>query len=271
MKSVKKELVAGAILILVLMLFVNAAVALTYPIRCQSLSGVTDETGVNLIDGGSIQIICTGADGSIDSPDSNGNPLDDDWLVDTTYAGCGFKLSEPNSGKFDTNVNTTNLSEGDIIYCRAWNVATITDATYYGDSGTYTIPASADEHDFGTWSTDKEKPILSPTPTPFTTPIPSLTPTASPSHSPAQIQTPTSGEQTPSPAPSLSPFPALTPATSPGPTSSPSPTLTPAKPTPSPQTPAPTATEAPMDVKVLISSLAISIVIALRKRKRYKT
>ena len=154
MKKKKLAVGAGAILILVMMLLAHTAVALTYPIRCQSLSGVDDETGANLIDGDLIQIICTGADGIIDLPDSSGNPTSDDWLVDTTYAGCNYKLSEPNSGKFDTNVDTTYLSEGEIIYCRAWNDAAITDATRYGNSKTYTIPWSADEHDFGTWMTD---------------------------------------------------------------------------------------------------------------------
>lgn len=90
--------------------------ALDNTVTCQSLSGVEDETGAKLIDGDLIQIICTGADGSIDLPDSNGNPTGDDWLLDTTYAGCGFKLSEPDSGKFNTNIDTSNLNIGDIIY-----------------------------------------------------------------------------------------------------------------------------------------------------------
>lgn len=163
-KSVNRGLIAGTILILVLMLLVHTALALTYPIRCQSLSGVDDENGANLTYGDIIQIICTGDDDTIDSPYIGGEPRGDDWLVDTTSAGTGYKQTEPNSGKFDTNIETTNLTAGDLIYCRAWNDDTFAGATYYGNSGTWAIPGSADEHDFGTWSTNNPTGPLPPIP-----------------------------------------------------------------------------------------------------------
>ena len=163
-KSAKKEFVAVAILILVMTLLVHTAEALDNTIKCQSLSGVKDETGANLTDGDFIQIICTGANGSIDIPPaSNGDPTGDDWLVDTTCAGYGFPFEPDDSGKFDEAIDTSNLNVSDIIYCRAWNNNTIANATHYGDSGIYIITGEMMEiRNFGTWPTDTEKP----TPTP---------------------------------------------------------------------------------------------------------
>ena len=165
MKITKKWLAVGIILILAMLLFVNTAVALSYVVRCQSLSGVDDENGANLTDNDVIQIVCTGGDGTIDPPYSGGEPSGDDWLVDTTYAGCNYKSSEPNSGKFDIlSINTTDLTAGDLIYCRAWNDDTFAGATYYGDSSTWAIPGSEDKHDFGTWSTNQATGPLPPIP-----------------------------------------------------------------------------------------------------------
>jgi len=254
------------IALLVSAVFVSIAIAQPVAITVCSTTGVVDENRVPLLGDGSsisdfVQLINAGSDGIINPPDGNGNPTGDDSLICEIRIGEGYPF-EPDKGKFSHGLG---LEVDTVIYCRAWNEASIEDATYYGDSITITV-TEAVAYDFGTWSTDKEKSTPSPTASPSPSPTPTPTPTASPS--PAQTETPIPGE----PTPSLSPSPALTPAGSPSPISSPA--LTPAKPTPSPQTPAPAANEAPVatpvDVKVLISSFAISIVIALRRRKRYK-
>jgi len=262
--------------LLVVAAFVSMVIAQPIGINVYSTTGIEDENGVPLLGDGSsssdlVQLINSSSDGTINSPDGNGNPTGDDSII------CRIRIGEyypPDEGRF-CHFGVT-VEKDTTIYCRAWNDATVTTATHYGDSITISVTEAGD-YDFGTWSTDTEKTTPSPTASPSSspTPTPTSSPTASPS--PALTETPISStcEQTPSPTPSLSPSPSptRTPAASPGPISSPTLT-TPAKPTPSSQTPAPAATSTPtpavtpMDAKVLISSLAISIVIALRKRKR---
>lgn len=264
--------------LLVVAVFVSMTIAQPpLPVTVSSTTGVIDENGVPLLGDGSsssdlVQLINAGSDGTINPLDENGNPTGDDSLICDTRIGVGYGPPEWNQGKFSHGLG---LEVDTVIYCRAWNDAMTTTATRYGDSIAITVTEAGD-YGFGTWATDTEKTTPSPTASPSPSPTPTPTPTSSPTTppSPAQTETPTSGEaeQTPSPAPSLSPSPSptLTPAASPTPVSSPAPA--PAEPTPSLQTPTPTATEAPavtpMDVKVLIGSIAISIVIAWRKRKK---
>ena len=258
MREMKSAKIAVRIIasLLVVAVFVSMVIAQPpLPVTVSSTTGVMDENGVPLLGDGSsssdlVQLINAGSDGTINPPDENGNPTGDDSLICEIRIGEGYGPPEWNQGKFSHGLG---LEVDTVIYCRAWNDAMTTTATRYGDSNTTTVTEAGD-YCFGTWATDTEKSTPAPTASP--SPSPSPTPTTSPS--PALTETPIIGEPTP------------TPAASPGPISSP--TLTPAKPTPAPQTPAPAATETPavtpIDIKVLIGSLAISIVIAWRKGKK---
>ncbi|RJS69191.1 hypothetical protein CW714_08950, partial [Methanophagales archaeon] len=129
-----------------------------------SLTGVKNEDGNWLSGDGSessdlVQLIDVGPDGIINPPDENGNPTGDDSIICEIRIGEGYPL-EQDKGKFSYDLG---LEAGTVIYCRAWNEASIEDATYYGDSDTITVTEMGD-YDFGTWSTDTEKPTPTPTP-----------------------------------------------------------------------------------------------------------
>jgi len=135
--------------------------ALCGTLEAMSTTGVMDEGGTVPLQGDAsggdlVQLIWIGSDGQIDSPDSEGNPTDDDSLLGTTYIGYGYPF-EPNSGKFGKNFDHDLLINGNIVYVRAFNNPTVVaGVTLYGDSEThvYNDVGGFDSHDFGTWQTD---------------------------------------------------------------------------------------------------------------------
>ncbi|RJS69227.1 hypothetical protein CW714_08930, partial [Methanophagales archaeon] len=131
-------------------------------ITVKSTTGVKDETGAWLLGDGSetsdlVQLIDVGPDGIINPPDENGNPTGDDSIICEIRIGEGYPFN-PDEGKFSHSVS---VASGTVIYCRAWNDASPSTATYYGNSSTMTV-AGAGDYDFGTWSTDTKKPSLIP-------------------------------------------------------------------------------------------------------------
>ena len=167
-KREKTKIVALAVASLVIMAFVSLAIAQPLPIVVKSTTGVMDESGVvPLLGDGSetgdlVQLINVGPDGVISPPDEeSGNPIGDDSLICTIRIGVGYGPGDWDKGKF---IKGTAADEDTVIFCRAWNDASPSTATYYGDSGTMTVTGAGD-YDFGTWSTDtffQEPPVNEP-------------------------------------------------------------------------------------------------------------
>ena len=166
----KKVVAITVVSLLISPMLVPAAIANGPPsvdITVKSTTGVKDETGAWLLGDGSetsdlIQLINAGPDGVINPPDENGDPSGDDSLICNIRIGEGYPF-EPDKGKFSHGLG---LESGTVIYCRAWNAASPSTATYYGNSSTKTVTGAGD-YDFGTWSTDtfSQKPTPTPTPT----------------------------------------------------------------------------------------------------------
>ena len=151
--------------VLVIAVSISLAIAQPLPVTVCSTTGVMDESGVPLLGDGSetsdlVQLIDAGPDGVINPPDENGNPTGDDSLICDIRIGEGYPFN-PDEGKFS---HSLDLEAGAVIYCRAWNDASLSTATYYGNSDIKTITEAGD-YDFGTWSTDtyfQEPPVNEP-------------------------------------------------------------------------------------------------------------
>lgn len=135
-----------------------AAVCVTWGAMANPLY---DENGALLADGDVVQLIWDQAADGIDEPDSDGQPTDDDQLLDSSSIGTGVS---PNTGTFiDTHDNPT-LVAGNRVYVRAWNDSSLVAATYYGDSTVFVIDSdsfwSLDATATGSYATTLQKPEL---------------------------------------------------------------------------------------------------------------
>ena len=165
-KRKKTKIVALAVASLVITAFVSLAIAQPLPVMVKSTTGVMDETGAWLLGDGSetsdlVQLIDVGTDGVINLPDGSGNPTGDDLLICEIRIGENMAPPDFDKGKFS---HSLGLEAGAVIYCRAWNDASPSTATHYGNSDIKTITEMGD-YDFGTWSTDtffQEPPVNEP-------------------------------------------------------------------------------------------------------------
>ena len=120
-----------------------------------------------------LQFIYAGADGVIQPPDASGNPTGDDQLISTGTVGTPWSTD----GEFFYYLDA--MTDNAKIYVRAWNAASLSAATKYGDSAVYTINGGLPKPTPFTWNvtdsshagglaTDKNKPgSIPPTPTPL--------------------------------------------------------------------------------------------------------
>ncbi|RLG24466.1 hypothetical protein DRN76_03985, partial [Methanosarcinales archaeon] len=143
MRETTKIAAITVISLLVVAAFVPAAIA--PPVGINVYGEVTDENGVPLQGDGTstsdlVQLI---------------NDTDNSIICEIRI-GESYGLGTGKFAHFGVTVGT-----GTVIYCRAWNDATIADATYYGNSSTMTVTGAGD-YDFGTWSTNTKKPSLIP-------------------------------------------------------------------------------------------------------------
>ncbi len=118
------------------------------------IGGIDPSTGTSyklrdpdadLEDGDAAQLIWVGPDGEVDAPSSTDRmPGDDDVLVDSWGVNEGM---DPATGtgtfrKFSATYDTSSHgrpAEGDLVYVRLFNSDNLLEATYYGDSPTYTV------------------------------------------------------------------------------------------------------------------------------------
>lgn len=114
-----------------------------------------------------IQYIYAGADGTIDDPDYSDTDYigGDDELISSLTVGddtfWGVFSDEP--GMFYNNATYSYGSGTAYIYVRAWNAASISSATHYGDSelltpNTGTVPPIPNDEGIADFSTDTAKP-----------------------------------------------------------------------------------------------------------------
>ena len=124
-----------------LLLVTLTSIAFAVSINWGAFDPIYDETGVGntpLADGDITQLIWDTAGDGIDPPGQAGYPTDDDQLLDEWVIGGFFP------GTFSWNTNTTIVGPGDIVYVRAWNSNSLSTATHYGDSPTFTIDSPLD-------------------------------------------------------------------------------------------------------------------------------
>lgn len=118
---------------------------------------IYDEHGVEgkqvLVDGCLVQLILDSDIDGIDWPDSEGDPSDDDVVVDSSTIGEGSFFE----GKFSKNFSTGSLKEGMQVYVRAWNGSSSQFFTHFGNSRLMIIPAgiaiTVDATAEGPWAT----------------------------------------------------------------------------------------------------------------------
>ena len=91
---------------------------------------ILDETGSPLEDGDLAQLIWDWDQDGIDPPGTDGLPSDGDVLIDSSFIGNGSFAP----GTFSENTLTGMVSPGDVLYVRAWNGASSSVATYFGDT-----------------------------------------------------------------------------------------------------------------------------------------
>ena len=154
----KRVATITVISLLVVAAFVPTVVAPPPTIVVMCEEGIKDETGAWLLGDGTetsdlVQLIDVGPDGVISPPDEIGNTTGDDSLICDIRIGEGYGPPDWNKGKFSHGLS---LESGTVIYCRAWNAASPSTATYYGDSGTLTVTGAGD-YNFGTWSTPRSR------------------------------------------------------------------------------------------------------------------
>jgi hypothetical protein len=126
-------------------------------------TGVHYSDNVTLLaDGSIVQCLYAGPDGRIDPPKADGTPGGDDMLLKVafqpalyyTVIGTSFP-SDPDEGKF-FDVFKLKLKKDAIVYCRAWDNASIETATCYGDSAPYALQYTpVDFKIFDSWSTNR--------------------------------------------------------------------------------------------------------------------
>jgi len=107
-------------------------------------------------DGWAVQVLCAGADGTIDPPDENGNPTGDDFLANEEYnnvqvfyinsaanampMGNFWMLTSLNCRAEDFMTGEQMIRVGDAVYLRAFNHEDPAEATEYLDmENTYIV------------------------------------------------------------------------------------------------------------------------------------
>ncbi|MCX5867707.1 MAG: hypothetical protein NT009_09590, partial [Proteobacteria bacterium] len=110
---------------------VNWGTAIEYP-NSNSFSIVDSNGNTPLKNGDIVHLIYAGANGTIDPPNSMGQPTGDDVLLDTSYIGYGGGALYPDKGFFSKNYSWSG-TYGQKLFVRAFN-DTISNATYFGDS-----------------------------------------------------------------------------------------------------------------------------------------
>ena len=121
-------------------------------------TGLIDLDDSLLDDGSLVQLVYAGADGLVDIPDPFGNPGGDDslatFLNNPTSIGVG--IGPIDTGLVDQFAMTYgDVYIGDMAYVRFWNGFVTTEATHYGESVLFTLPAgdTFDQADFDFMST----------------------------------------------------------------------------------------------------------------------
>jgi hypothetical protein len=101
--------------------------------------GVTPLQGLAAY-GDLVQLILVGPNGVIDPPDLAGNPGGDDTLYFTTHVGAG--LTTTNTGLLvQSGILYPDSFVGTGAYVRFWNSNTVANASHYGNSMLFTLPA----------------------------------------------------------------------------------------------------------------------------------
>jgi len=89
-----------------------------------------------------VQLIWTGADGTIDPPQPDGSTTDDDQILDSSTVRNDLPGDPANKGYIPLKTYTffpSDPQSGGTVYIRAWNASTASSATAYGDSTTATL------------------------------------------------------------------------------------------------------------------------------------
>ncbi|MGB0387108.1 MAG: hypothetical protein ACPGWR_20010, partial [Ardenticatenaceae bacterium] len=127
--------------------------------------GVLDSDNTTILQEGDIaQFIWAGPDGTIDPPQTDGTPGDDDVLLDSSTILNGAPLPPPAQNEGYITLKTYSFDTDDpqssgVVYIRAWNDSNIANATHYGDSATATLTALG-SYNANRWHTDTPKPVI---------------------------------------------------------------------------------------------------------------
>ncbi|RJS69217.1 hypothetical protein CW714_08880 [Methanophagales archaeon] len=147
MRKTTKIATITVLSLLIVLMLIPSAIA-QYTLTVNSTTGVEDENGDKLLGDGPEE---PGTDDLVHLIDAS-----DGSLICEIRIGEGVGPPFWNQGMFEKDVGA--VPSGTVIYCRAWNNDTIANATYYGDSDTYTVQGVVgEEHDFGTWSTNQQQ------------------------------------------------------------------------------------------------------------------
>ena len=168
-ETMKRAVAITVVSLLIVLMLIPTAIAQPSPFIAKSIAGVkdSDEATYLLGNAGSgsdlVQLINVGPNGIIDNPPySGGEPSGDDSLICDIRIGVGVGPGDYDKGKF---IKGTEVNTGTVVYCRAWNNPSPSDADYYGDSDTYATTGVEDEaHDFGSWYTNTFTGPLPPIP-----------------------------------------------------------------------------------------------------------
>jgi hypothetical protein len=137
------------------------AVCVTWQATANPIYDDSGVGGARLADGDVVQLILDRSRDEVDPPDSFGLPTGDDQLLASSSIGSGVPS---NTGTFIDAFNIPTLVAGDHIYVRAWNDASLTNASHYGDSNVFTINSDAfwsfDATAPASFATTNTKPLL---------------------------------------------------------------------------------------------------------------
>jgi hypothetical protein len=84
-----------------------------------------------------IQIINAGANGTFDAPTAQRGVTVDDTIIAT--GEIKYPAINPSGGRFQ--ITKVPVSVGQVLYIRAWNGATTSESTAYGNSSVFTVPS----------------------------------------------------------------------------------------------------------------------------------
>ena len=169
MKNTNRVIAITVLSLLMVLMLIPTVIAQPSPFIAKSIAGVKDSDNATYLLGNAgsgsdlVQLINVGPNGIIDNPPySGGEPSGDDSLICDIRIGVGVGPGDYDKGKF---IKGTEVNTGTVVYCRAWNNPSPSDADYYGDSDTYTTTGVEDEeHNFDFWYTNNFTGSLPPIP-----------------------------------------------------------------------------------------------------------